>query len=316
MITPSSLQNGDTVAIVSTARKVSIEELKPALQLLESWGLKAILGKTVGAEENQFAGHDGFRALDFQTMLDNPDIKAIWCARGGYGTVRMIDKLDFSTFKKHPKWIVGYSDVTVLHSHIHNLGVETVHAQMCLEIEKKSEETRESLRKVLFGEEYSISFETDTYKEAFSNTLRQAQHNALQEFNRVGLGKGELVGGNLSVLYSLCGSNSAINTDGKILFIEDLDEYLYHIDRMMMNLKRNGRLENLAGLIVGGMTKMNDNTIPFGKTAKEIIWKMVKDYNYPVCFDFPTGHIEDNRALIMGREVELNIQSSTINVQF
>lgn len=308
MITPRSLQIGNSVAIVSTARKVSKEELQPAIQLLKSWGLNAVLGKTIGAEESQFAGSDDLRATDFQTMLDDPKIKAIWCARGGYGTVRIIDKLDFSKFKKNPKWIVGYSDITALHSHIHNLGFETLHAQMCLEIEKKTKETRESLRKVLFGEEYSISSKTSTSREALGDNL--------QEFNRPGLAKGELVGGNLSVLYSLCGSNSAINTDGKILFIEDLDEYLYHIDRMMMNLKRNGMLENLAGFIVGGMTMMNDNAIPFGKTAKEIIWEMVKDYNYPVCFVFPAGHIEDNRALIMGRKVELNIQSSTINFQF
>ena len=159
MITPKRLQKGDTVGIVSTARKISKEELKPAIQLLERWGLKAVLGKTIGAEENQFAGSDTLRAADFQEMLDNPRIKAIWCARGGYGTVRIIDKLDFSAFKKSPKWTVGYSDVTVLHSHIHNFGIETLHAQMCLEIENKTVETAESIRKVLFGEEYCIEFD-------------------------------------------------------------------------------------------------------------------------------------------------------------
>lgn len=298
MITPNSLQYGDTVAIVSTARKVSKLELEPAIQLLERWGLKVVLGKTIGAEENQFAGSDDLRTADFQAMLDNPNIKAIWCARGGYGTVRIIDKLDFSACKKNPKWILGYSDITVLHSHIHNYGIETLHAQMCLEIERKTEEARESLRMVLFGEDYKIEFERKN------------------SYAKQGKCSGVLVGGNLSVLYSLCGSNSAINTSGKILFIEDLDEYLYHIDRMMMNLKRNGMLENLAGLIVGGMTKMNDNTIPFGKTAKEIIWETVNEYNYPVCFDFPAGHIEDNRALILGRKVELNVQSSNVKLQF
>lgn len=298
MITPNRLQKGDAVAIVSTARKISKDELLPALQLLESWGLKAVLGKTIGAEENQFAGSDDLRAEDFQTMLDDPNIKAIWCARGGYGTVRIIDKLDFSDFKKNPKWIVGYSDITVLHSQIHNLGVETLHAQMPLEIGKKTEETRESIRKVLFGEDYSIKIE---------NTDSRA---------KLGTFSGELIGGNLSVLYSLCGSESAINTDEKILFIEDLDEYLYHIDRMMMNLKRNGMLENLRGLIVGGMTQMNDNTIPFGKTAAEIILDAVKDYNYPVCFDFPAGHIPDNRALILGRKISLEIQNSKVTLSF
>ncbi|MCB0455727.1 MAG: LD-carboxypeptidase, partial [Aequorivita sp.] len=230
MATPPFLKKGDNVAIVSTARKISKEELKPALQLLESWGLKAVLGNTIGAEENQFAGSDHLRAADFQAMLDDPKIKAIWCARGGYGTVRIIDKLDFSAFKKNPKWIIGYSDVTVLHSHIHNLGVETLHAQMCLEIENKTAETAESIRKVLFGEHYNIEIEnTDS-------------HDSLQIL------KGVLIGGNLSVLYSLCGSTSEMETDGKILFIEDLDEMLYHIDRMMMNLKRSGYLKNLKAL--------------------------------------------------------------------
>ena len=298
MITPNKLQKGDTVAIVSTARKISKEELTPALKLLEKWGLKAVLGKTIDTEENQFAGSDELRASDFQQMLDDPKIKAIWCARGGYGTVRIIDKLDFSAFKKTPKWIVGYSDVTVLHSQIHNFGIETLHAQMCLEIQNKTEEARESIRKVLFGEAYSIEIKrTDS-------------------FAPLGILKGELIGGNLSVLYSLCGSTSEMKTDGKILFIEDLDEMLYHVDRMMMNLKRSGYLKNLNALIIGGMTEMKDNKVYFGKTAEEIIADLVKEYNYPVILNFPAGHIADNRALILGREVEINVQSSTINIQF
>lgn len=298
MITPNKLQKGDTVGIVSTARKISKEELTPALKLLEKWGLKAVLGKTIGAEENQFAGSDELRASDFQQMLDDPKIKAIWCARGGYGTVRIIDKLDFSAFKKTPKWIVGYSDVTVLHSHLHNFGIETLHAQMCLEIENKTEEARESIRTVLFGEAYSIE-------------MKRADSVA-----PLGILKGVLIGGNLSVLYSLVGSASEMNTDGKILFIEDLDEMLYHVDRMMMNLKRSGYLKNLKALIIGGMTEMKDNKVYFGKTAEEIIADLVKEYNYPVILNFPAGHIADNRALILGREVEINVQSSTINIQF
>ncbi|MCB0465668.1 MAG: LD-carboxypeptidase, partial [Aequorivita sp.] len=286
------------IAIVSTARKISKEELKPALQLLENWGLNAVLGKTIGAEENQFAGSDDLRAKDFQAMLDDSNIKAIWCARGGYGTVRIIDKLDFSAFIKNPKWIVGYSDVTVLHSHIHNLGMETLHAQMCLEIENKTPDTAESIRKVLFGEQYNIEIE---------NT------NSLDSLRIL---KGELIGGNLSVLYSLCGSASEMKTDGKILFIEDLDEMLYHIDRMMMNLKRSGYLKNLKAIIIGGMTEMKDNKVYFGKTAEEIIVDLVKEYDYPVFFNFPAGHIKDNRALIFGREVELKIGNNNINLNF
>ena len=317
MKTPAFLKKGDTIAIVSTARKISKKELQPSLDFIESWGLKIVLGETLDAEENQFAGSDELRTADFQKMMDDPKIKAIWCAKGGYGTVRIIDKLDFSNFKKNPKWIIGYSDITVLHSHIHNFGVETLHAQTLLGIEKKSKETEASIQKVLFGKEYSISYSAKTYKEAFGDALQEeAFDDVLQEFNRQGLAKGQIIGGNLSILYSLCGSNSALKTNGKILFIEDLDEYLYHIDRMMMNLKRNGMLENLAGLIVGGMTEMNDNPIPFGKNAKEIIFDAVEEYNYPVCFNFPAGHIEDNRALIMGRELELNVKSSMISLQF
>ena len=304
MITPNTLQKGDTIAIVSTARKLKKEELQPALKILESWGLKAVLGKTIGAEENQFAGNEELRAEDFQQMLDNPNIKAIWCARGGYGTVKMIDMLDFSAFQKDSKWIIGYSDVTVLHSHIHNLGIETLHAQMCLDIENKTEEARESIRKVLFEQEYSIAFNVNTYNKTFQ---QKHQLSSIQS---------KIVGGNLSVLYSLCGSSSAINTDGKILFIEDLDEYLYHIDRMMMNLKRNGVFKNLKALIVGGMTDMHDNRIPFGKTAEEIILDAVKDYNYPVFFNFPAGHIKDNQALIFGREVKLISENDQVILNF
>ncbi|MEZ4777942.1 MAG: LD-carboxypeptidase [Flavobacteriaceae bacterium] len=295
MIIPTYLQKGDTVAIVSTARKISTSEIQPAIELLTAWGLQVVVGTTIGAEYYQFAGDDALRAADFQAMLDNPKVKAIWCARGGYGTVRMIDLLNFSEFLKHPKWIVGYSDVTVLHSHIHQLGVATIHSQMCLEIENKTEATRETLRKALFGEEYSI------------------EYISTHPLQRHGTAKAQLVGGNLSMLYSLCGSPSALDTKGKILFLEDLDEHLYHVDRMMQNLKRNGMLKELKGLIVGGMSDMKDHTQefgfatdrPFGKTAEEIIYDAVKEYDFPACFNFPAGHILDNRALVMGREAIL-----------
>ncbi len=296
MIKPAYLSKGDLVAIISTARKVSLEELQPAMHLLKFWGLEVVIGKTIGAEEHQFAGNESLRTSDFQSMLDNPNIKAIWCARGGYGTVRIIDKLDFTEFKKSPKWIVGYSDVTVMHSHLHHLGFETIHAQMPVEIDKKTETTKETLRQALFGEDYEISYKSP-------NSL-----------SRQGIGRGQLVGGNLSILYSLCGSPSALTTEGKILFIEDLDEYLYHIDRMMQNLKRNGYFENLAGLIVGGMTDMKDNTVPYGKTAEEIIMETVADYDFPVCFDFPGGHLVDNRTLIMGGEVTMKVTSEIVRI--
>ena len=295
MIHPKFLKKGDTIAIISTARKVSLSELKPALEIIKKWELKVIIGKSIEAEEDQFAGNDELRANDFQEMLNNPKVKAIWCARGGYGTVRIIDQLDFTEFKKHPKWTIGYSDVTVLHSHIHNLGIATLHAQMPVAIETKSEESVNSIYKTLFGKEYSIIIPSE-------------------KNNRIGTALGQLVGGNLSILYSLCGSPSAINTDGKILFIEDLDEYLYHIDRMLQNLKRNGLFENLKGLIVGAMTEMKDNNIPFGKTPHEMILEICKDYNFPIAFNFPAGHLEDNRALVLGKEVVLEVGKNEVTL--
>lgn len=295
MITPPYLQKGDTIAIVATARKNIEDNLQPAISWLKNWGLEVVIGNTIGLDKNQLAGTDEQRAADFQTQLDNPNIKAIWCVRGGYGTVRMIDLLDFTKFKQNPKWIVGFSDVTVLHSHLNTMGFQSIHGIMPVST-KASEEAKESLRKALFGEhlEYTVPCEN---------------------MNRLGTAKGELVGGNLSILYSLFGSPSAIDCSDKILFIEDLDEYLYHIDRMMMNLKRNGCLESLKGIIVGGMTKMKDNDIPWGKNALQIIDDITKNYNIPVIYNFPAGHLADNRALIFGKQILLeanNLESKVI----
>ena len=297
MIQPNYLKEGNTVAIVSTARKVSKKELLPAITILKNWGLKVVLGTSIEAEEHQFAGNDELRTSDFQAMLGHPEINAIWCARGGYGTVRIIDQLDFSNFKKHPKWIIGYSDVTVLHAHLHQLGIETLHAQMPVSIETKPEVTINSIKATLFGEQYGIKIPSE-------------------KNNSTGKASGQLIGGNLSILYSLCGSPSALNTKGKILFIEDLDEYLYHIDRMLQNLKRNGMFDQLEGLIVGGMTQMNDNEIPFGKSAEEIILSICSEYNFPIAFNFPAGHVDDNRALIMGRIVDLEVGDNEVNLFF
>ena len=297
MIRPNYLQKGDAVAIVSTARKVSKKELIPALAILKNWKLNVVIGTSIEAEEHQFAGNDNLRASDFQEMLDNPKIKAIWCARGGYGTIRMIDLLDFSNFKNNPKWIIGYSDVTVLHSHLHQLGFETLHAQMPVSIETKTAACVQSLKNSLFGNNTNITIPSEVS-------------------NVTGNAKGVLVGGNLSILYSLCGSSSSISTKGKILFIEDLDEYLYHIDRMLQNLKRNGMLDQLEGLIIGGMTQMHDNDISFGQSTEEIVLSICDDYNYPIVFNFPAGHIKDNRALILGRKAELIISKTETILTF
>ena len=287
MVQPPLLKKADKIGIIAPARKISLPEIQFAIETFESWGLEVVLSKNLFKEDHQFSGTDEERCSDLQTMLDDDSIKAIISARGGYGTLRIIDQLDFSKFKKHPKWIIGYSDITVLHSHIHNFGIETVHGLMCINF-PKSAGAVETLHKILFGEKLSYSFKD-------------------HPLNRNGKCVGELVGGNLSLLYALAGSKSDISTKGKILFIEDLDEYLYHIDRMMLNLNRSGKLSDLAGLIVGGMTDMKDNQIPFGKTAEEIILDAVKEFKYPVCFNFPSGHMENNYAIPLGRKSTLYV---------
>lgn len=294
---PEYLKKGDTVGILATARKIDLPTIQPGIKLLESWGLKVVIGKTIGKEQNQLAGADWQRATDFQEMLDNPTIKAIWAAKGGYGTVRIVDRINFTEFKKKPKWIIGFSDITVLHSHINNMDIGTLHAIMAISAKTATPEAIESFRKALFGEKLEYHIPT-------------------HPFNKQGKAQGELVGGNLSVLYSIQGSKSAVDMKGKILFLEDLDEYLYHIDRMMMNLKRNGSLDGLKGIIIGGMTSMNDNDIPWGKDALEIIEDVVKDLKIPIAYNFPAGHIKDNRALILGKTVTLDVNDKETVLKF
>lgn len=289
MLRPSYLKKNDTIGIFACARKITLTELQPAIDIFVSWGLQVVLSKNLFDVYHQFAGTDAVRTADLQEMLDNENLKAIISARGGYGTLRIIDQLEFNFFKKYPKWVIGYSDITVLHAHIYNLGIETIHATMPINFNKNKESVI-SLHAALFGETLTYKFEGHA-------------------LNKSGIAKGALIGGNLSLLYALIGSNSDIDTTGKILFIEDLDEYLYHVDRMMVSLKRAGKLSNLAGLMIGGMTDMKDNQIPFGKTASEIILDAVKEYNYPVCFNFPAGHIDKNLALYFGRKATLTIEN-------
>ncbi|MEI7501437.1 MAG: LD-carboxypeptidase [Bacteroidota bacterium] len=290
MIQPPYLKKGDKIGIVSPARSITFEEVHPAIRFFQRHGLEVVLGTYVFSRHRQFAGTDEQRRKDFQNMLDDVKIRAIVCARGGYGTVRIIDKLDFAKFCEHPKWIVGFSDVTVLHAHIHRqFGIETLHATMPINFQsEKQDDTLKTMMNALFGHPIAYSFN----KAALS---------------REGIAEGLLTGGNLSILYNLMGTPSEADTTQKILFIEDVDEYLYHIDRMMMNLKRTGMLARLSGLIVGGMNRMNDNTVPFGLTANEIIADNVMEYKYPVCFDFPAGHLDTNLALILGRKVTLKV---------
>ncbi len=284
-LAPPYLKPGDTVAIVATARKVSKEELEPAVSLLEGHGLRVALGKHIFESHHQFAGTDQQRAEDLQWAINDLHVKAIIVARGGYGTVRIIDMVNTGPLKKSPKWLAGYSDVTVLHSALHKLGIASIHSTMPINFLKHEASTL-SLKQLLFGE--ALSYEVPAHP-----------------LNRPGEARGEIVGGNLSLLYALAATPTDLDTRSKILFIEDLDEYLYHIDRMVLQLKRSGKLAHLGGLIVGGMSDMKDNTIPYGQTAEQIIAEAVSEYHYPVCFGFPAGHTEKNLALYFGREAYL-----------
>ncbi len=299
MITPPKLKTGDAIGIVAPARKIEKREIEAAVKIFEQWGLCIVFGKNLFNQERQFAGTDKERANDLQLMLDDPNIKAIIFARGGYGTIKTLPSLDFSRFMNNPKWIVGYSDIAALHAHIHNLGVKTIHGIMPVNFPADGSENEaiQSLKNLLFGNRNDYHFNT-------------------HPFNMKGKARGEIIGGNLSVIYSIAGTKYDIETDHKILFLEDLDEYLYHIDRMMMNLKLSGKLEKLNGLIVGGMTDMNDNTIPFGKTAYEIIRDTVADYDFPVCYQFPAGHISNNLALVLGAKIAIDVGDQEVNVMY
>ena len=298
---PAYLKVEDTIAIVSPAGILKNKEpIEKAVKLVESWGLHVVLGEHLFGTNFHFSGTEKERIKDFQTALDSKNIKAIWCGRGGYGTVRIIDGLDFTKFKKNPKWIIGYSDVTVLHSHIHNLGYETLHAMMPVNMkveEKKRVKTVKTFKKALFGKPLKYKVKESTY-------------------NKVGETKGQLVGGNLSILQSLLGSVSSINTNQKIVFIEDVGEYLYNIDRMVYALKRSGYFKECNGIIVGDMTNIKDNSTPFGQTVEEIVLEATKEYDFPILFGFPGGHDDINKALFLGREIELKVGKQHSTVKF
>ncbi|MBP3763097.1 MAG: LD-carboxypeptidase [Bacteroidales bacterium] len=289
------LQAGDLVSLVAPARKVSPSEMAPARALLQSWGLRVREPDGLYEAEGQLAGSDAHRAALLQRELDDPKVRALLCCRGGYGTVRIVDRLDFTRFALNPKWIVGYSDATVLHSHLHaTLGLPTLHATMPINFPAEGEnaDTR-SLRAALFGQqEPPLEWQPTPH-------------------DRPGRATGTLVGGNLSILYSLLGSRSQIDTRGKILLIEDLDEYLYHLDRMMQALRRAGMLEGLNGLIVGHMSDMHDNSVPFGKTVPGIVLDAMAGTRCPIAFGAPVGHcVGANYAITLGRSVTLETSVS------
>ena len=287
---PPYLKRGDTVGICCPAGFITPEDIQPALLKLQEWGFNSKIGETIGKKDFTYGGTDEERLKDLQQMLDDKMIKAILFARGGYGGVRIIDKLDFRKFKRDPKWIIGFSDATVFHSHINeNYRVASIHSKMCNSFptdwnnaEPAQKETIESINKCLKGEKMRYLFTPN-------------------EKNKTGLGSGELIGGNLKTLESLSGSKSDISTKDKILFVEDTGEYLYNIDRMFWNLKRSGKLEKLKGLVIGGFKIKPDNAgEEFGKTMEDLVLEKVAEYKYPVCFDFPVGHQKNNFALKCG----------------
>ena len=297
MTIPPYLQKGDTIGLVCPAGFMSLDKVQTAIATLQQWGFKVKVGKTVGSgSQNYFSGSDDERLNDLQQMMDDKNIKTIMCARGGYGMGRIIDDLNFKKFKKNPKWIIGFSDITVLHSHLFtNYKIASLHAPMAAAFNDRCQATTsgqtpyvESLHKALIGGKANYHCETHS-------------------FNKHGKAEGRLVGGNLSLLAHLIGTTSDINTKNKIIFIEDIGEYVYNIDRMMYQLKRSGKLEKLAGLIVGRFSDMKDTERPFGQTAEEVIRDVVKDYDYPVCFNFPVSHEKENYALKIGVKYEFKV---------
>jgi len=298
MNTPPFLKKGDKIAVICPASYISID-LTEAYEVLKNWGLEPIIYPSVTAQYNQFAGTDELRAADFQDALDNPEIKAIIAGRGGYGCVRIIDKIDFTSFQKKPKWLIGFSDVTAVHSHIQNqFQIPTIHGQMVKSFLDASKESIDTLYNALFGKNIDISYAYAEYP------------------NRPGTAQGILTGGNLALLHSVLASPSDVNYDNKILFIEDVGESHYNIDRMLWTLKRASKLDNLQALIVGGFTELKDSNPAFGQRYEDIIMEKVREFDYPVAFGFPAGHIEDNRALLFGKKVKLTISDNHITLKY
>lgn len=297
---PAFLKPGDRVGVLAPASIVKYEDVVPGIRLFtEQWGLEVVEGKTLGTSFNQFSASDEDRLADMQQMLDDPSIKAIIAARGGYGCSRIVDNLNFDKFLQNPKWIVGFSDLTAFLARTFQLGYASIHAPMAKTITCAGAEiAAESLRQMLFGElpDYEV---------------------AAHPLNRAGQANGQVVGGNLCLLAHMIGSDTETDTNGKILFIEDINEYLYNHDRMMIQLKRSGKLNNLAGLVVGQFTDMKDNNSPtFGKDAYEIIAEHVAEFDYPVCYNFPVGHVGDNRAMGVGMQAAFKVSEQAVTLRF
>ena len=302
LVRPPYLKVGDTVAIVapSGVLKNKNVEIQLAQDLLSSWGLHSVLGEHLYADSNHFAGTDAQRCADVQNAMDDPTISAIWAARGGYGTVRILDKLDYTKFKKKPKWVIGYSDITALHNQLHNEGFESIHAVMAAGITKDLKDIEESV----------ANFKDAIFGKPLAYTLEGS------EYNKVGNASGELVGGNLTMIHTMLGSKTSIDVSGKILFIEEVGEHLYHIDRMLQSLKRAGYFDNCKGVIVGDFSNVRVNTTPWGSNVEQLILDALADYNFPIAFKMHAGHEDDNRAMIFGRKVELKVSKAQSTVVF
>lgn len=293
---PPLLQPGDTIAITCPSGYLPPERTVFAKQTLEAWGYKVIVGATVGNAHFYFSDTDEGRLMELQQFLDDRQVKAILMGRGGYGLSRIIDQLDFKQFKHHPKWICGFSDITVLHSHIHaRLGIGSLHGPMCAAFKGLDEQLDhiQSVRKAWTGKPIDYPIPTSKH-------------------NRPGTAQGALVGGNLAILAHLAGSRSQMKTKGKLLFLEDIGEYLYSMDRMMITLKRSGMLDDLAGLVLGGFSDMKDTDRPFGQDIYELIGDKVKEYDYPVCFDVPCGHLDVNYTLCLGQTYHLAVSTDKV----
>jgi len=302
LLQPNYLKAGDTVAIVAPSGILDNREreIDQAKDLLKSWDLNVVVGKHVFSQANHFAGTDDERCEDLQKALDDPTISAIWCARGGYGTVRILDRLDYTKYLEHPKWLIGYSDITALHNQLHNLGSESIHGMMCTSL-------TDDLSKI---DESVSNFKDAIFGKPLSYTLKGS------EYNRVGSVTAPLVGGNLTMLHTMLGSKTSIDTSGKILFFEEIGEYKYHIDRMLQSLKRAGYFDHCKGVIVGDMTKLRKNTTLWGTSVEQLVLDALSDYDFPIAFNMHAGHEKDNRAMIFGRTVELKVGKDKSTIVF